>query len=237
MNVQELLDELRVNILRDTSTAVDAAEEDVLWSDATLLRYINDAENKFARRTRCLRDSTTLAVVEITLSAGVEYYQLHPSIIGVMTASLPDTPLRRTMEGTINGAPADVAGGTYAPTKGATGKPIWFSTDDAVRTLRVVPIPDEASEGVTLRLRVERLPLTPLSTDAPTKSPEIPVDYHLDLLEWAAFRALRNHDVDGENAQKANSHRAAFNTAVEEVALGIKMQALAPVQFGVQARY
>ena len=237
MNAQELLDELRTNILRDTTNAVDASSADVLWSDATLLRYISDAESKFARRTRCLRDSTTTKVVEITLQAGVEYYPLHASIIGVMGASLPDVPLRRTMEGTVNGAPADIAGGTYAATKGATGKPIWFSTDDAVRTLRVVPIPDEACDGIPVRLRVERLPLVQLSTTTLTTSPEIPVDYHLDLLEWAAFRALRNHDVDGENAQKANSHRAAFNTAVEEVALGIKMQALAPVQFGVQARY
>lgn len=237
MTLSELLDELRTNILRDVSSAVVDQDADRLWSDATLVRYINDAENKFARRTRCLRDSTTAKVVEVTLEEGVEYYTLHPSIIGVMSASLPNVPLRRTMEGVINGAPADVAGGTYAPTKGTTGTPMWFSTDDAVRTLRIVPIPDAASAGVTVRLRVERLPVKPLDVNAPTASPEIPVDYHLDLLEWAAFRAYRNHDVDGENNQKANSHRAAFNTAVEEVAQGIKMQALAPVQFGIQARY
>ena len=237
MNLTELLDELRTNMLRDTTKAVDATPDDFLWSDASLVRYINDAENKFARRTRCLRDSTTAKVVEITLEEGVEYYPLHASIIGVMSAATPTTPLRRTMEGTLNGAPADIAGGTFAPTKGATGYPVWFSTDDSVRTLRIVPIPDAATEGTVIRLRVERLPLNALALTSPTASPEIPVDYHLDILEWAAFRAYRNHDIDAENTQKANSHRAAFNTAVEEVARGIKAQALAPVQFGIHARY
>ena len=237
MNLSELLDELRNNILRDTSSAVTDVEEDQLWSDAALVRYINDAQNKFARRTRCIRDSTTAKVVEIELEEGVEYYPMHASVIGVMTASTATTPLRRTMEGTLNGAPADIAAGTYAPMRGAQGAPTWFSTDDAVRTLRIIPIPDAASAGTIVRLRVERLPLNQLDVKVPTGVPEIPVDYHIDMLEWAAFRAYRNHDVDAENTQKANSHRAAFNTAVDEVKRDIKLQALSPIQFGIHARY
>lgn len=36
-----------------------------------------------------------------------------------------------------------------------SGQPVWFTTDEAVRTLRVYPIPDTAE---TVYLRVARLP-------------------------------------------------------------------------------
>lgn len=237
MELKELLDELRSNVLRDVTTAVQANPANYLWSDATLVRYINDAENKFARRTRCLRDSTTAEVVEVELEAGVEFYPLHAAVIGVMSARINNIPMRRASDGALSGSPGDVTMGTRTVDTSQIGRPHWFSTDENASTLRVYPIPDEEFAGVILRMRVERLPLTPLTLSNKTASPEVSADYHLDLLEWAAFKALRNHDADGENMQKANTHRAAFNTAIEEVARDIKTQSLAPVQFGVHARY
>ena len=50
MNVGEMLDELRGNILRDKSTIVSGAS-DRLWSDESLMRYMNEAYNLFARRS------------------------------------------------------------------------------------------------------------------------------------------------------------------------------------------
>lgn len=237
MDLKELLEELRGNILRDISTAVPADPSSYLWSDTTLVRYINDAQSKFARRTRCLRDSTTAEVVEIALEEGVEFYALHKSVIGVMSAKLDGSPLRRAADGPLSGSPGDVAMGDRTVQGGNGGRPVWYSTDESVSTLRLTPIPDASIDGAVVRLRVERLPLVALSVSDKTAAPELQEDYHLDLLEWAAFKALRNHDVDGENMQKANTHRAAFNTAVEEAARDIKTQALAPVQFGVKARY
>ncbi len=49
-----------------------------------------------------------------------------------------------------------------------------------------------------LNLRVIRLPLTTLdpSTDEADPSPEIPEQYHLDLVDYAAGRALTQSNVD-----------------------------------------
>ena len=48
MNLGDLLEELRENILHDRSDRI-AGDTDQLWSDRTLVRYINEAERKMAR--------------------------------------------------------------------------------------------------------------------------------------------------------------------------------------------
>jgi hypothetical protein len=39
---------------------------------------------------------------------------------------------------------------------------------------------------------------------------ETPEDYDLDVLEWAAWRALRNWDLDAEDRTKADQHKQAI---------------------------
>lgn len=234
MTLRELLEELRNNVLRDRSTEEAAQADGYLWSNATLVRYINDAEQKFARRTHCLRDRSTPEVVEVALVPGVSQYALHPSVIAVLGATWRAGPLRRSDAAVLEGVPADISGGTRAPQATATGQPVWFTTDEEVRTLRVYPAPDTAE---TVYLRVARLPLNPLTPNNLTASPEIPEDYHLDLLEWAAWRALRNHDTDAENMAKASAHKRRFEEAVDELRRASKRLMLEPIQFAVCARY
>ena len=232
MNLRDLLAELRGNILRDVSTATSNPAEGYLWSDASLVRYIDDAERKFARLTHCLRDNATPEVVEIAVSPDVTEYPLHDSVVEVLSCSCNGVPLRRAGNAQFAGSPVDKAlfTGNYLHERNT---PLWFSTDESVRVLRLMPIPDAE---YTLRLRVARLPLRHLVSTDLTASPEIPEDYHLDLLEWAAWRALRNHDVDAENMNKASMHKKRFMDAVDEVRAAAKRLMLEPIQFAVNAR-
>ena len=54
MTVGELLDELARNVLRDRSNLI-SGPDDNLWSDETLVRYMNEAQYRFARRSLALR--------------------------------------------------------------------------------------------------------------------------------------------------------------------------------------
>ena len=85
MNLESLLDELRGNVLRDDAELA-SGPQDQLWSDDTLVRYINDAQSRFARKTLALRDASTSEVVEVTLATGVSTYDLHESIVAVQSA-------------------------------------------------------------------------------------------------------------------------------------------------------
>jgi hypothetical protein len=63
--------------------------------------------------------------------------------------------------------------------------------------------------------------------------PEIPRQWHLDLCEWAAWRALRNHDNDLENLQKASAHKKAFEDVVELLGREAKRLLMQNMQFRV----
>lgn len=237
MNLGEMLKELRENILRDVTDQVSSTDTGYLWSDAALARYINEAERRFVRKTECLIDKSTPALTQIVLVQGQDEYPLDERIINVLSILYESNALRKTNHSALSGFPGDISAGNVVVKAQQPGGPLMFTTDEATRTLRVYPVPDEKAAGKLLYLRVSRLPLKELVVNELTAVPEIPSDHHLDLLEWAAYRALRNHDVDGENMNKASAHKTRFNEALAELGRESKRRSASPVQFGVNARF
>lgn len=245
MTLAELLTELRERVLRDVSTAVAAGADGQLWSDSALALYLRDAEEKFAAGTLCLRDASAAAVTQITLSAGQTDYTLDRRVLVVYAANQGATHLGRTSYAARFGARAELspAMAFTAPTN--TGQPLVFYTDREAHKLGVYPAPDASSAGVPLTLQVARLPLTPLSLSNLAAEPEIPAEYHLDLVEWAAWRALRNHDadIDGDANNisvvmaRSSAHRKRFEDAVAECKRRFKYLNTQHVDFGVHANW
>lgn len=227
MNLQQCLDMLKNNILYDRSDRV-AGTPDWLWSDETLVAYINESQRRFARLGLILRDGTS-DVTRVTLQEGVGTYELDPSIIAVMSVRYP-------------GDTADLPRGGHSafdtyrqpdtywfdPSMFSSrnpGKPVAFSTDERVGpddndsqtavTLRVYPIPAAAQTGQVLQMRVVRLPVEDLTLDNLEAVPEIPRDHHLEMLDWAAYLALRMVDVDGGFDSKADKFAGTFEVNVK----------------------
>lgn len=232
MNLQELLDELRGNILRDVSDALDTSS-DKLWTDATLVRYINEGYRRFCRRTLLIRDASTPAVTQITLSTGVDRYPLHKDVLAVLTARIAGKAydLHKTTHDSLVGALTNSDTALVTGTAPAPQEPKWFSMDEESRILRVYPNVGADYNGVKVQLRVARMPKANLTIDSLDAELEVDEDYHLDILEWAAYRALRNHDVDVENMGKATSHKNRFNEAVAEAESDSRRSRFAPVEF------
>lgn len=237
MNLRELLDELRNNILRDTSYTVDQRGDENLWSDETLVRYINDAQSQFAARTLCLRDETTPAITQVALVAGQDTYTLDDRVVAVLGARIGNRHLARTTYGGLMKAGAGSL--TLASPVNEyhhSSQAYRFYTDRESGKVGVWPAPDLNHLG-TLVLRVARKPLTPLVVTNLKAEPEVKEEFHLDLLEWAAWRALRNHDRDAENVIKANSHRARFNDAVTNLAEESKRLLASDIQFDIRTNW
>lgn len=237
MNLEAMLKELRENILRDVTDQVSPSGNNYLWSDDALVRYINEGERRFARKTECLIDKTTPAVTQITLVDGVDEYPLDDRVINVLSAVCNSYTLRKTNHDALAGFPGNISAGNVVVKAQQAGGPLMFTTDEAARTLRVYPVPDARAAGQVVYLRVSRLPLAQLVASNLKAVPEVPEDHHLDLLEWAAYRALRNHDNDGENMNKASAHKTRFNEALTELSRESKRRSASPVQFGVNARF
>jgi hypothetical protein len=247
MNLRELLDELRRNILRDVSTAANGRiKDDSIWTDEALLLYIRDAEAKFASQTTCLRDSTTPEITQIVLVEGQAEYPLDKRVISVQEAVLDGrTVLGRTSWSTRFGASAPLTPNTSYTAPDEAGQPRIYYTDRDSYSIGLYPKPSAQQVGKTLRLQVARMPLNPLSKSNMDASSEIPEQYHLDLLEWAAWRALRNHDPDLDNdansialvRSRFEQHRTRFEAAVAECKRQFKYLNVKQVEFAPRANW
>jgi hypothetical protein len=244
MTLSDLLDELGRNMLRDRSDLM-SGPDDQLWPDAQLVGYINEAENLLARKGMVIRDGTTPKVTEFALVSGVNQYTLNSSVVAVISVKFPDDvgDLVRAGHSAFNTYqhpdplywdPAQIS--IMPP-----GKPLAFSTDEQLDTksgktgvvnLRVYPEPNDAYDGELLKMRVVRRPLKPLTLDNLDASPEVPEEYHLGLLDWAAYRALRNIDSDAGSVEKAEKYKTEFNEMVEQARVDALRKMFAPLQWG-----
>jgi len=245
MKLQDLLTELRENILHDRSDRISGVT-DRLWSDATLVRYIDEAQKRFARLGLVLRDSTTADATLVTLVEGQTEYTLHTSVLAVISAKFPADPgdLARAGHaafGTVQ-TPDRVYFDPAQLSQLPAGKPLAYSTDESISedpdgqrtavTLRVYPAPSATYAASTIRLRVVRLPLDDLSTSNLNVSPEIPAVHHIEMLDWAAYLALRINDHDAGNPGRAHEFRALFDGHVTQARKEALRKMFTPLQWG-----
>jgi hypothetical protein len=243
MNLGELLDELRNNILHDRSDRVSGSS-DYLWTDATLIRYINEAQRRFARKGLILRDGRASEITQVTLATDVTEYALHPSILGVISAKLTgDTGDLRRAGHTAFDTYQQPDTYYFDPSQLNAlppGKPLAFSTDEymsgddndslGVITLRVYPAPTAEYNGQIIRLRVVRMPMESLRNM--NQVPEIPEEHHLEMLDWAAYLALRIVDHDAGDPGRANEFRAYFEDHVRNARNSAMRKMFTPMQWG-----
>lgn len=244
MTLQQLLDMLKQNLLHDRSDRV-AGTPDYLWSDATLVTYINEAQRRFARRGLIIRDGSS-DVTKIQLQTGVDEYALDPSIIAVMSARYQDDKADLARAGHAALDTYRVPDSYYFdPAQIASlpnGKPIAFATDEYLSTddydsvgavtLRVYPTPSSDYNAKLVNMRVIRMPVNDLTTANMAAVPEIPVDHHLEMLDYAAYLALRIVDVDGGMPALAERFKATFEENVKLARDNAMRKLFAPAQWG-----
>lgn len=224
MNRGDQLNELRGNVLRDRSDLI-AGDTDSLWTDETLLRYIKDGERRFARATLLIRDGHSPQYCQITLRESVREYAMHELVIGVISARAAgqQTDLYRSGHALVQGPKTreildfDIISNDTA----TTGAPQAIYTDETLVyasrgrvTVSVYPTPAADDAGTVLTARVVRLPKGDYALADLDEESEIPEDYQLDVLQWAAYRAQANHDGDAGSATSADRHEQAFDRAV-----------------------
>lgn len=248
MTLGELLTLLRESILNDRTDRTSGSS-DYLWTDAVLIMFINEAQRRFATHSFVLRDGTTDAATKVIMVAGQSIYPLHTSVMSVMSAKMASKPSDLTRVGhTLFSAyrtPTDTwqDPATYANI--GPGPTLAISTDEAINanaggsfsqiSLRVFPTPAAAQDGEVMRLRVIRKPLRTFTTaditDA-TAVPEIPDDHHIEMLDWAAYMALRIVDDDAGAPKRADEFRASFEGHVTAAKKLVMAKLFAPMGWG-----
>ena len=226
MKLSELRTILRRDYLDDFTQMLEGSP-DSQWAPGTLDRYISEAQEVFARDTWSLEDISTSAVCDVTLVALQADYALHSSILQVLSVRPADSEvdLHWTSYDTSRAqarVDPDIPWGEAFPYTSNPGRPQLWTTDRLARNLRVFPAPRAADVTAigTLKLRVVRLPISPLiPTEAvPDPEPEIDARHHLKLLDYAAGRALIVANVDAGSRvtvrQQARDFFELFDKAV-----------------------
>ena len=244
MTLQELLTLLRESILNDRSDRVDGSS-DYLWTDATLVSYINEAQRRFAVRSLVLRDASTSGLTQVTLVAGQAIYPLHEDVLAVLSAKPANLEADLTRVGHAVLAAYRAPTDQWIDPTGYTGLPagpsLAYSTDEGlsadandsfgVVTLRVYPTPTAQQAGEVIKLRVVRKPVR-LTIDNLDAVPEIPEDHHIEMLDWAAYLALRIVDDDAGAPKRAVEFAQSFEEHVKEARAMVMRKLFAPSGWG-----
>ena len=103
-----------------------------------------------------------------------------------------------------------------APTSGMANDDTWYDT-----TNNLLYLFDGAAWNVdatatlgTLKLEIFRLPLVPL--DSLSLAPEIPEEYHRDLIYWVLHEAYKKQDADIFNQERSDYFLSRFTEAFGE---------------------
>lgn len=243
MTLAEQLAELRENILRDTSDII-RGNKDSMWTDDTLLRYIGDAERRFARQTFCIRDGTSPEFTQVILQENVVTYPLPKQVMGILSAKF-DThhhDLLHSGHGMLFGSPPiDANRLVFNPLHPYTqppGEPAAYYSDESMVydnrqriALSVYPAPSAEVAGKKIYMRVLREPTSKYNQNCLDNESEIPEVYQLDVLEWAAYRAQRTFDADAGAQTTAEDHKTAFEAAEQRAIRELKQRMFSRIGF------
>lgn len=244
MTLAEMLLMLREAILNDRTDRV-AGTPDYLWTDELLVQFLNEAHLQYAVQSLSIHDGTTDVVTKLVLSEGVTEYPLHSSILAVKSARVigAAVDLGRVGHVWLHGSRLPVADACWQRQfeVALPGAPRAFSTDEYLgfsggtaeaATLQVYPTPAAAQEGVGIRLRVIRKPLVRFSLANPDAEPEIAEEHQMELLDHAAYLALRIVDDDAGAARRALEFKAMFDGNVRRARNEVMRKLFAPSQWG-----
>ena len=195
MKVAEFITDFRADLV-DNDTPP-------LWSDADIVRYLNDAVQEANVRAFLTEDRLTPAVCTVTLAPDVSTYQLHPSVFEIKRATLRGRPLDETSVEELD----DECPGW----ENWKGSPRLFIFEQASgarpASIRLVRIPTQAD---TLSLTVYRGALNPLTAANGTAKPELPERFHERLKDWVYRCAYLKQDADAFDKSKAIEFEASF---------------------------
>lgn len=176
------------------------------WSDALLLGWMAEGQDKFCEDTGFIVD---LRSHKITLTENISIYDVPERVIEVFdiyngTQKLHRLPNNRVF---VNTPMTDTP---------PVGPPQCWRPDIETGSIIIYPAPNAVFDGVELGLHVQRYSFVPLDAAAPETYPEIPTRFHRACVEWAAFKALNNHDAEAQDPIKAAEHLGFYRTYVKD---------------------
>lgn len=200
-------DDLPTDGLTDTNWQND--DQGLLWSNAEIVAYANQAEIELARR-KPIRDDNTAAVTTIAVPTGTTRVPYSAKILSVRRVRYSEDISGDTL--TLTKATHQQLDAETATWETDTGRPACYLENTDERTLVLDRIPDV--DG-TLSLVVDRLPLQSMRwAYRHTDTPEIAHEHHQDLIYYMLHRAYMKRDSETYNPESSGEYLALFSARV-----------------------
>lgn len=191
-------------LLAEYRRRADDRTEPYHTSDDDVFAMLAEAERESCMRDHPLFDCDTSAIVEYAVAADATSVTLDERVLRVDHATFTPTGSTRACKLCLVGIDAirekqDARAGVVSASRPD------YAAHSAKRTMTLYPAP---SEGGTLRLDVYRLPLADI--DSGSDKPEIPLELHSGLVDWALYRTFSDKDSEQEDMQRAQRALADF---------------------------
>lgn len=217
--------ELKKALRRDI---LDDAVPQYLYEDEALDAFLNDAQRQVCLRARALTDSTS-DITRVSVPADAQRIQLDPAILAVRHASFGDscaltgTTARRLWKREARWDVSD------------PGTPHFWIPDYEDGFLYFDRPLDQPR---TLRMSVWRMPFDSEQMEDDEDEPIIAPHWHMDMLDWAAYRAFSSKDSELGDEKRAAHHLAMFEQKVGRLPsmTEIRLWGISPIT-GVPAEF
>lgn len=188
MTRDELLTELR--------SVVDDTLRPYGWSDIRLLYWLSEGQDKFCEQSGFWSDKSSYTVTTVLNQTD---YTIPGRIIAVRSVW---DGTRELVDGAKESSPVITA---------EPQRPLRYRTDQETGVLTLLEPP---LAGIVLSLRVHRRSLIRFSVEGAEL--EIPEEYHLAPVEYAAAKAFGDHDAELQDPVKAGDHMMNFKSYVHD---------------------
>jgi len=196
---QDLITIMREDYLSDTFDGIDTATEDeinenVLWTNSQLLRYLNEAQDEACLRGNMHRVDTT----PVTITSGRANYPLDSDIVRIEKIYLDST------DKPITHYSKDQLSRKFPDWRTETSSEIThFAISN--RSLRVYPIPTG-----TDKLYIEAYMMPDQDVQLNVEIESIDPNYHKDLIWYALHLAYLKHDADTYDKDRSDYYLRKF---------------------------
>jgi hypothetical protein len=205
----------RAEVLAELREVVNDKRKPYAWSDTRMMRALSLGQDQFCKDTGFFRDTRNFNIAALP---DVAAYAIPARVIEVRKVFLGAAELAR-FEG-------------VAPNTAVAGPPYAWQVDQDSGEIVLYPTPDQA---YTLNLHVWRKSRVAFSTAGEM---EIPEDFHLAPVEYAAWLFYSDHDRELQDPVKAAEHKDKFDKYwVPEGKRAMRRLCTGPATFGPNPLY
>ena len=209
MEISELITTIREDFLDDVFSNWESATDDernnqFLWSDDALLRYLTRAQQQACNRTDFIYDDSTAKIVEITLVDDQRTYTLSQKITVIEDITYDDKPVKH-----ISKDERDKYLPTWRTDENAMGEGLDVHYIIRSRKISFYPAPGPLDAGSKVYLSTYRTPID--NIESTSDDLEIPEEYHYDLIWWVLYEAYSKRDTEFYDKDKGLGYLAQFN--------------------------